>query len=106
VHRQFLLRPSKFLNDAFRFVLVHGAEIYGIQAHAACVMSNHFHLIATDSPGNLSEFMDWIDRILARLLNAHHGRWESFFVGGSYGEVKLERGSFFELLEKEPSPPS
>ena len=89
VQRQFLLRPSTFLNDVFRFVLAHAAETYGIQVHAACVMSNHLHLMVTDPHGNLSEFMAWIDMILARLLNAHYGRWESLFATGSYSEVKL-----------------
>jgi REP element-mobilizing transposase RayT len=89
VQREFLLRPSKFLNDVFRFVIAHAAETYGIQVHVVCVMSNHFHLIVTDLYGDLSDFMRWINAILARLLNGYHGRWESFFVGGSYDEVEL-----------------
>ena len=87
--REFLLRPSKVLNHAFRFMLAHGAARAGVQLHAACVMSNHFHVMATDPAGDLSKFMHWLDGNLARFSNAYHGRWENFFAPGSYSAPKL-----------------
>ena len=88
--RQFLLRPSKFLNHALRFIFAHAAQRAGVYIHAVCVMSNHFHLIVTDPGKNLSKFMGWIDSIAARLLNARYGRWENLFAQpGSFNDVKL-----------------
>jgi REP element-mobilizing transposase RayT len=89
VQRQFLLRPSTLLNDAFRFLVAHAAETFSVQVHAMCVLSNHFHMNVTDPYENLSKFMHWIDTNLARMFNAYHGRWEGFLVRESYSDVKL-----------------
>ena len=88
--RQFLLRPSRFLNHALLFIIAHAAERADVQLHAVCVLSNHLHLIVTDPGQNLSKFMGWVDSIVARLLNARYGRWENLFTQpGSYNDVKL-----------------
>ncbi len=88
--RQFLLRPSKFLKHALLFILARAAERFGIQLHAACVLSSHLHLLVTDPGKNISRFMCWVDSIVARFLNARYGRWENFFAQPkSFNCVKL-----------------
>lgn len=41
--RQFLLRPSAETTAIFRYVLALAVHRFGVQLHAACVLSNHFH---------------------------------------------------------------
>jgi len=87
--RMFLLRPSKLTNDVFRFLLAVAAERHGVEVHAFCVLSNHFHCVVTDRKGTLPAFEQLLDSLVARALNALHGRWESFWAPGSYSAVTL-----------------
>lgn len=98
VQRQFLLLPSDAANNLFRFVLAYAARTFPVAVHAACVMSNHFHLVVTDPAEHLSDFMHRIDMLLGRALNAHYRRGESIFAQGSYSPVKLIDGD--DTLEK------
>jgi hypothetical protein len=52
-------------------------------------MSNHIHIVATDTHGVLPEFMHWLNEYIAKCTNAHLGRWESFWAPGSYSAVRL-----------------
>jgi REP element-mobilizing transposase RayT len=87
--RQFLLRPSKTVNDIFLFVLAVAARRYGIRIHAFCVMSNHVHLVLTDPEARLPAFHQLLDALVARALNAALGRWEAFWAPNSYSAVRL-----------------
>ncbi len=88
--REFLLTPSPLLNAVFKFVLAVAAKRNGIRLHAACVMSDHFHLVLTDPHANLPRFGQLLDGVLARALNALYGRWEAFWGPSSYSAVTLE----------------
>jgi REP element-mobilizing transposase RayT len=88
--RRFFLRPSPNSIAIFRYVLAVAAERYGILLHAYCVLSNHFHLVLTDPHARLPEFHRDLDGLLARALNCHLGRWESFWDPDSYSAVRLE----------------
>ena len=87
--RLFLLRPSELSNWVFEYRLAVAAERYGIRLHAYCVLSNHWHCVLTDPLGKLPKFEQDLDSIIARALNAAHGRWESFWAPGSYSAVVL-----------------
>lgn len=87
--RQFLLRPSKKVNQVFRFCLAVAAERTGIQLHAYCAMSNHYHLVLTDPGARLPEFMHWLNEYVAKSINALLGRWEAVWAPGSYSSVHL-----------------
>ena len=63
--RRFLLRPDGVINNIFVYCLALAAEKYGVELHAACVMSNHYHLILTDVRGVLPDFTAWLNRQLA-----------------------------------------
>lgn len=88
--RQFLLRPSKLTNEIFLFVLAVAASRYGVQVHAFCVMSNHYHLLVTDPFARLPEFQQYLDALVARAVNASLGRWETFWGPPTYSAVRLE----------------
>jgi REP element-mobilizing transposase RayT len=87
--RQFLLRPSKTSNDAFRFLLAVAARRYGVEIHAFCVLSNHVHLVLTDPGARLPAFHQFLDALVARAINASLGRWEAFWAPNSYSAVAL-----------------
>ncbi len=77
--RQFLFRPSKRVNRILRFCLAAAAERFGIRIHAFVFMSNHYHLVATDVDGRLSDFLHWLHTHISKCLNAHHGRSQNLF---------------------------
>ncbi len=54
---RFLLKPTSKCRKALRYELARRAKQYGIDLHAFCFMSNHFHLVVTDRRGNLPAFM-------------------------------------------------
>jgi len=87
--RQFLLRPSPITNAVFLYVLSVAARRFGVQVHAFCVLSNHFHLVVTDPDARLPAFEQYLDALVARALNASLGRWESFWAPSRYSAVAL-----------------
>jgi len=87
--RCFLLRPTKKVNQIFKFCLAMAAARTGVLLHNYCVLSNHYHIVATDVHGNLPVFMHWLNEYVAKCVNAELGRWESFWAPGSYSCVAL-----------------
>ncbi len=87
--RQFLLRPSKVVNQVVLYLLAHAAERFLIDVHCYCVLSNHYHLIVTDRLGNLPAFTQLLNCLVARALNAYYGRRENVWTPGSYSAVTL-----------------
>lgn len=87
-NRMFLLLPTEFVTRVFLYCLAYSAAECNILVHGFICLSNHFHLLVTDPNGLLPVFMERFDGLLARALNAHWGRWESFFAPGSYSRVR------------------
>ncbi len=87
--RQLLLKPSRLTNETFLYVLALAATRHGIQLHAFCVLSNHYHLVVTDPRANLPAFHQLLDALVARALTASLGRWESFWAPDTYSAVRL-----------------
>ena len=87
--RRFFLKPSRVTNDIFLYVLAVAARRYGVLVHAFCVLSNHCHLVVTDQNGSLPAFMQYLDSLVARAVNASLGRFEGFWASdGSYSAVE------------------
>jgi len=87
--RQFLLRPSRILNQLVLYCLSHAAEEFKIEVHAFCFLSNHYHIVLTDRFGTLPDFLHWMNLHIAKCTNATYGRWESVWAPGSYSMVTL-----------------
>jgi REP element-mobilizing transposase RayT len=86
--RRFFLRPSVITNAIFLYVLAVAARLHGIEVHAFCVLSNHYHLLVTDVDARLPAFMQYLDALVARAVNASLGRWEGFWSSAaSYSAV-------------------
>jgi REP element-mobilizing transposase RayT len=87
--RRFFLRPSEIVNEIFLYVLAVAARRYGVLVHAFCVLSNHVHLVVTDVEGRLPAFMQYLDSLVARAVNASLGRFEGFWASdASYSAVE------------------
>jgi REP element-mobilizing transposase RayT len=88
-HQQFLLRPCAELNAIFLFVLALAARRFGVQVHAFCVLSNHFHLVVTDPEARLPAYAQYLGSLVARAANVLRRRTESFWAPGSFSAVAL-----------------
>lgn len=87
--RRFFLKPSQTTTEIFLYVLALAARRYDVLVHAACVLSNHCHLVVTDTRGQLPGFMQYLDSLVARAVNASLGRFEGFWANdGSYSAVE------------------
>ena len=87
--RRFFLRPSRLGNDVFRYLLAVAAQRYGIELHAFCVMSNHYHLVLSDPHARLPAFHQFLDGLIGRAINALLGHREAFWGPDSYSAVEL-----------------
>jgi REP element-mobilizing transposase RayT len=96
--REFLLKPTERTTAILKYVLAVAAKRYHVQVHVACAMSNHLHLVVTDRHGQLPRFCQFLFGMVARAVNASHGRWESFWAPGSYSAVKLVSAA--DVVEK------
>jgi len=87
--RQFLLRPSKAANQTFLYLLALASERYGVEVHAYCVMSNHYHLVVTDRDARLPACLQYLDGLTGRAINSLLGRDEAFWGPDSFSAVEL-----------------
>ena len=77
--RQFWLLPCKETDQIIRYCVAYAAETYGIQVHAICANSNHWHAVVTDPQGRLPRFLHWVHLHVAKCLNARYERWENLW---------------------------
>ena len=87
--RRFFLLPEPEVTWIFEYLLGMLAKQYGIPIHAYVVMSNHYHLVVTDTEGCLPDFQRDLNSLLARAINRHWRRSEAFWNRESYNGVKL-----------------
>lgn len=88
--RQFLLRPSKLINQIVRYCVAVASERYGIDVHSLCVLSNHWHLVVSDAGGTLPRFLQWVHEYVAKCVNASMGRRENMWSSEATSVVRLE----------------
>lgn len=80
----YLLLPCEVVNNVFLYCLAYAAKRHGMRIHSIAQEGNHYHLVLTDTYGILPFFMADLNRTIAKALNCHYGRWESFWAPGSY----------------------
>ena len=97
--RRFLLRPDDALNNAFLYCLALAAKKHGVAVHALCAMSNHYHLIITDTEGVLPDFMTWLNRQLAMCVKRLR-RWDEVVWEPNVAYSAVELGGPSEVLDK------
>jgi putative transposase len=96
--RQFLLAPSKELNQLFAYVVAVYAQRYRIALHALVVMSNHWHAVLSDLLGTIVDFEREVHGIIARALNTRHRESESLW--SSEQSCRVECGEPDDALDK------
>ncbi len=87
--RRFFLRPDGFVAKAILFVLGYAAAFYGVEVNAACVLSDHWHLVITDVRGRKSAFFRFVHSMIGRAVNGFRGRFEAFWASGKTNMVRL-----------------
>ena len=87
--RAFRLSPCADTNRIFLYCLAFAAKRTGVAIHAACVMSNHHHLVVTDVRGVLPEFLRELHRLTAKAINASQGQWENLWAAEPCNAVRL-----------------
>jgi REP element-mobilizing transposase RayT len=75
--------------SAYLYCLAWAAAKTGVEIHAACVMSNHHHLVLTDVYGTLPDFLRELHRTVAKALNASQGQWENLWSAEPYHSLEL-----------------
>jgi putative transposase len=62
--------------DAFAFfeLVAEAGSRWNLRCHAACLMSNHYHLLVQDVDGQLSRAMRHIDGVFTQQFNRTHNR--------------------------------
>ena len=99
IGRRFLLRPDRVINNIFVYCLALAAEKYGVEIHAACVMSNHYHLILTDVRGVLPDFTAWLNRQLAVCIKRVR-KWDEVVWEPNVACSAVELTGTSEVLDK------
>jgi len=96
--RRYLLVPRGVSPKLVGYCVALAAQRHGILIHAVMVMSNHWHAVLTDPQGRVTEFARDVHALTARALNAHYGRWESFWSSQRLSLVELDGPD--DILEK------
>jgi REP element-mobilizing transposase RayT len=96
--RQFLLVPERALNEAVLYCLAEAALRTGLQVLWFVALSNHIHYALHDAEGRYPEFIEHFHKMLARVLNAYHGRWENFWASEQASVVRMLDAS--DVLDK------
>lgn len=60
--------------DRFLTLVAQGCDRFGVETHAFCLMSNHFHLLLHTPVGGLSRFVHFVASQYARAVNPRVGR--------------------------------
>jgi REP element-mobilizing transposase RayT len=95
-HEQFLMLPTKEINEIILNWLVkaHALHGTGIEIYAFVFLSNHFHMLLKDTCGNLARFMCYFQANVAKEINQHLGRAGKFFAR-EYDDVIVEGDDSF-----------
>ncbi len=88
--RRFFLRPSKKLNPQIEYCIAVAAARHKIKVHALVVMSNHWHLVASDPDATMPAFLRDAHAWIAKTTNNALGRWENLW---STTQTSLVRSS-------------
>lgn len=98
--RRFALRPDSALTSLVVWLLGLFLPRFGVELHAATVMSTHYHLVVTASEQRLSDLMERLNATLAKAVNVlRKSRRGILWTPGelSIVELKTERAMVFQI---------
>jgi len=89
VGRTFLLRPDAAITQILLYLLAVSASRFGMQVHAFCAMSDHLHIVATDTRGVLPQFLGFFNRLTALCTMVLRGWDGSVWDNNAASAVRL-----------------
>ena len=93
--RKLLLTPCPIVNQVLLYCAFRAAKRTGVEIHWVAVEANHLHMGVTDRDGNISKFMQIMDRLIALCLMAHYRKThpqehlEGIWSKGQFSAVAL-----------------
>ncbi len=87
--RRFFLAPSALINQIILYCLAYAAHVFGMQVHAVCAMSNHWHVIVTDPHGYVSDFMHRAHLLVSKCTNTLRKRGENMWTNDEPSCIEL-----------------
>lgn len=86
-HRAYFWRPVTDTRELFGYPYAKAVKDCGQQPHVACLMSNHPHLLQTDTTGRRSDFMQQLNSNTGRKRNLQLNRRENLWASGEPGDM-------------------
>jgi putative transposase len=90
IQREFWLKPTPQTTQIFLYCIAVAAQKTGIRLHTACVMTNHWHAVVSDSGTKVAEFYEWVHKYVAKAVNCARGREENMWASGKASVIRLE----------------
>jgi REP element-mobilizing transposase RayT len=87
--REHLLRPDPEVTQIYEYCLGEAAQRHDIVLHAWTALSNHHHVVVTDTKGKLPAFLERLHKMVAKAMNARLGRSENFWAAEQASAVYL-----------------
>lgn len=86
-HRTFFWRPGADTRELYGYMFGKAANDHGQLAHAACLMSNHTHMLMTDATARRSDFMQQLFSNATRKRNLQLNRRENIWAPQAPGDM-------------------
>ncbi|MBN2341824.1 MAG: transposase [Deltaproteobacteria bacterium] len=96
--RQYRLRPTRLNRQIFLYCVAIAAQKTGVQIHAVCVLSNHWHVVVSDPEARIAEFYGWVHEYVAKAVNCSQGRRENLWSSDKTSVIPLESSE--DVLDK------
>lgn len=90
--------PTDMTKAYFLKLLGQGAEEYGIDCYAYCVMDTHYHLQVQINEINLSDFMHYLDSSYANYL-VRNG-WFGHIFAGRYKSILIDKEEYMLTVNR------
>ena len=80
--RHYYLRPSKELKNSILYCIADAQAQFPVLIHALCAMTNHIHIVITDTHGHAPRFVQAMNQNIARYVNCMLDRSGAMWEGG------------------------
>ena len=85
-----LLRPCELTDQTYRYLLGYYGSLYGMELHAAALMANHHHPVATDTRGEYPDFFRLLHAQMSWAIHRIHGLEGQLWDGNQTSVVVCE----------------
>ena len=93
--RAFLTPSERTVRAIQLVILARAAHLTGVRVHAFQFLITHYHLLVTDPYGLLGLFMQYLNALLARAMNAELNHSRAFWQDKPYNAIELTDAESF-----------